>query len=146
MVDADAEQHGEQHQQEVLLEQVAHRERDPDGGTGRFGGPRHHQRYGHERDQAAECRERNGQRHVAAGELGEDIGRTAARATGDQDQSEEENGREPERAADAERDEGQQHDLAEQGQQHRLGGLDHPGEILKLQAEAQVKHQDCQNR
>ena len=82
IMQADAQKHGQKHQQQVLLDKVPYRQRNAHALPHHVGGHAHNERNGKERDYAAERGERNGKRHIPAGQFGKHIGRTPARAAG----------------------------------------------------------------
>ena len=126
LVDQQADNHRQQHQQKVLLEEVPHREGDAHLGPGSRCYPAHHDGKGDERQEAAHCRKGNGKGHVSTCQLGENVGRAASRRAGDEHQADEEHRREAEGPAQPQGDEGQQDEFPAEGHEKGLGaGYNH---------------------
>lgn len=145
-VDHDARQYRKQHQQQILFQQIAHRQRDSGRRSGRRRHPPHDQRDRPQSNQAAQRGQQDRQSDIAPGHFGKDIRRTAARRTGDQHQTDKEHRRQMEKMPQSEGYERQQDNLACQRGDARLGAGKHRIKITEIQSQAQTEHQDRQNR
>ena len=143
---ADAQQDGDQHQEQILLDEVADGQRDPDALADHGRGQAHDDGNGEQRDHAAQCREGHGERHVASGQFGKDVGGAASRAACDEHEAYEEYRRELERPCETERNQREKDQLSHQGDCDWPGGTEHFSEVFELEGQPQVEHQKGQNR
>ena len=141
VVHADAEEDRQQHEHQVLLDEVADGKGDTDAFSHKLGGPAHDEGNGEKGDDAAEGGEGDREGYVSAGQLGKDVGGAAAGAAGDEDQADEKHRRQVEQVRKAQRDGGQETELPHEGYGYGPRMTDDFGEIFETQGEPQVEHQ-----
>ena len=142
----DAEHDGNGHQNDVLHEQIADGQMDIGAGSDVLRDPRHDHRNGEQRNDATKRRERHREGDIAFRQHRENIARTAARTTCHEHDAKEKQRRKPENTAHRPRNDGQQDNLANQTSQNGFRTMEKEFEICRFQHQAEVEHQQRQNR
>ena len=88
--------------------------------------------------------ERDVERDIAAEEVAVEVRRRAARRRREQHHADREHRRQLEQQHEAEADRGQQHELADEGDDHRLRMLRHAREVARREGEAEPEHDDAE--
>ena len=141
----DTHNDGQEHEHDVLHQELAHRQVDLHGAAGRGSDTFHDERHSHQRDDAAASRERYRQGHVALGKHREHVRRTAARAAGNEHKTNQENGLQPEGLSQQPCQQGQNDDLPDEAGQYRPRARLEQFKIFDLQVQAQLKHEERQD-
>ena len=141
----DAQQDRQQHEYQVLLNQVSDRQDDAHALPHQMGGPPHHDRDREQGNHAAERRQDHGKGHVTSAQFGENVRGTAARTTGDQHQADKENRRQTEQVSQPQGNERQQDQLPRQRDGDGPGMAKNLSEIFQPQGQPQIEHQEREN-
>ena len=140
-----AQQDRQQHQHQVLFNQVSDRQDDTHALPHQPGSPAHHNGDGKQGNDTAECRQGHGKGHISPAQFGKYVRGTTARTTGDEHQADKENRRQPEQVSQPQGDERQQYQLSRQGHGDGPGIAEYFPEIFQPQAQPQVEHQEREN-
>ena len=103
----------------------------------------HQQRHGQNRDQRVDGRERDVQRHIAMGQMAEQVGRGATRRSGQQHQPHRQGRLQAKAVGNQEAHQRQQQNLAGQAHHHWLGVLHHTSEVGQGQRQPKAEHDDA---
>ena len=98
----------------------------------------------HDRNYGVDRRERDVQRDVAAEQVAVEVRRSSAGRRGEHHHADREHGGEVEREHEPEADRWQDHQLADERDEHRLRVLRDAGEVAHGEAEAQAEHNDAE--
>ncbi len=128
-----ANQHAQRHRQQNDGEHLHHLGKLQRYGLVRCHEPAqrqvHQQWHGQDRDQRVDRRQGDIQRHIAMGQVAEQVGRGAAWRGGQQHQPHRQGRLQAEAVGNQEAHQRQQQDLTNQAYHHRLGVLHHAGEV-----------------
>ena len=118
-----------------------------DIGSGAYSlrGPVHNSRTRKQRNHAAEGRQRHRERYVATRQHGEHVAGTAARTARNEHDAQKEQRLDVKYRPYGPSDERQEHNLTNQSGQQGLRTVDKKAEVVGLQRQAQVEHQQRQN-